>query len=101
MKCGFGAAAASTGEERERGHVGRLGGRRAQRGDPSGVWGARGWGRHSRPNFSPPCAPCRAREAGGGVRVRDLADRTGTATAVRGGLAVVTYPDGVERLDPA
>ena len=73
--------------------------------------------------FSPPCAPCRARftsgtmnrrpvddevlrrlirEAGGGVRVRDLAGRTGTATAVRGGLAVVTYPDGgVERLDPA
>ena len=41
------------------------------------------------------------REAGGGVRVRDLAGRTGTATAMRGGLVVVTYPDGVERLDPA
>ena len=41
------------------------------------------------------------REAGGGVSVRDLAGRTGTATAMRGGLAVVTYPDGVERLDPA
>ena len=39
--------------------------------------------------------------AGGGVRVRDLAGRTGMATAVRGGLAVVSYPDGVERLDPA
>ena len=39
--------------------------------------------------------------AGGGVRVRDLSGRTGTATAMRGGLAVVTYPDGVERLDPA
>ena len=32
------------------------------------------------------------REAGGGVRVRDLAGRTGTATAMRGGLVVVTYP---------
>ena len=41
------------------------------------------------------------REAGGGVRVRDLAGRTGTATAVNGGLTVVNYPDGVERLDPA
>lgn len=41
------------------------------------------------------------REAGGGVGVRDLAGRTGTATAVSGGLAVVAYPDGVERLDPA
>lgn len=41
------------------------------------------------------------REAGGGVRVRDLDGRTGTATAVSGGLAVVNYPDGVERLDPA
>lgn len=41
------------------------------------------------------------REAGGGVRVRDLAGRTGTATAVSGGLAVVDYSDGVERLDPA
>ena len=39
------------------------------------------------------------REAGGGVS--DLAGRTGTATAVSGGLAVVKYPDGVERLDPA
>ena len=39
--------------------------------------------------------------AGDGVRVRDLAGRTGTATAVSGGLAVVNYPDGVERLDPA
>ena len=39
--------------------------------------------------------------AGGGVRVRDLSGRTGTATAMRGGLAVVTYPDGVERVDPA
>ena len=38
--------------------------------------------------------------AGGGVRVRDLAGRSGTATAVTGGLAVVTYADGVERLDP-
>jgi len=37
----------------------------------------------------------------GGVRVRDLSGRTGTATAMRGGLAVVTYPDGVERVDPA
>ena len=36
-----------------------------------------------------------------GVRVWDLAGRTGTATAVSGGLAVVNYPDGVERLDPA
>ena len=36
----------------------------------------------------------------GGVRVRDLYGRTGTATAIRGGLAVVTYPDGVERVDP-
>ena len=35
------------------------------------------------------------------MRVRDLAGRTGTATAVSGGLAVVNYPDGVERLDPA
>jgi hypothetical protein len=35
------------------------------------------------------------------LRVRDLAGRTGTATAVSGGLAVVKYPDGVERLDPA
>ena len=34
------------------------------------------------------------REAGGGVRVRDLAGRTGMATAVSGGLAVVNYPDG-------
>ena len=41
------------------------------------------------------------REAVDGVRVRDLAGRTGTATAVSGGLAVVNYPDGVERLDPA
>ena len=41
------------------------------------------------------------REAGGGVKVRDLAGRTGTATAMSGGLAVVNYPDGVERLDPA
>ena len=41
------------------------------------------------------------READGGVRVRDLAGRAGTATAVSGGLAVVSYPDGVERLDPA
>jgi len=41
------------------------------------------------------------RESGDGVRVRDLAGRTGTATAVSGGLAVVNYPDGVERLDPA
>ncbi len=41
------------------------------------------------------------REATGGVRVRDLSGRTGTATAMRGGLAVVTYPDGVERVDPA
>ena len=41
------------------------------------------------------------READGGVRVRDLAGRAGTATAVTGGLAVVSYPDGVERLDPA
>ena len=41
------------------------------------------------------------REAGGGVRVRVLSGRTGTATAMRGGLAVVTYPDGVERVDPA
>ena len=40
------------------------------------------------------------REAGGGVRARDLAGRSGTATAVTGGLAVVSYPDGVERLDP-
>ena len=41
-------------------------------------------------------------EAGaGGVRVRDLSGRTGAATAMRGGLAVVSYPDGVERLDPA
>ena len=41
------------------------------------------------------------REAGdGGVRVRDLFGRTGTATAMRGGLAVVTYPDGVERVEP-
>ena len=40
------------------------------------------------------------REAGGGVRVRDLAGRAGTATAVTGGLAVVNYADGVERLDP-
>ncbi len=39
--------------------------------------------------------------AGDGVRVRDLAGRTGIATAVSGGLAVVTYADGVERLDPA
>lgn len=35
------------------------------------------------------------------MRVRDLAGRTGTATAVSGGLAVVDYSDGVERLDPA
>ena len=41
------------------------------------------------------------RETAGGVRVRDLSGRTGTATAMRGGLAVVTYPDGVERVDPA
>ena len=41
------------------------------------------------------------RGAGDGVRVRDLAGRTGTATAMSGGLAVVNYPDGVERLDPA
>ena len=41
------------------------------------------------------------REAAGGVRVRDLSGRTGTATAMRGGLAVVTYSDGVERVDPA
>ena len=41
------------------------------------------------------------REAGGGVKVRDPAGRTGTATAMSGGLAVVNYPDGVERLDPA
>ena len=40
------------------------------------------------------------REAGGGVRVRDLAGRSGTATAVTEGLAIVSYPDGVERLDP-
>ena len=40
------------------------------------------------------------REAGAGVRVRDLAGRTGTATAVSGGLAVVDYEDGAERLDP-
>ena len=40
------------------------------------------------------------REAGGGVRVRDLAGRSGTATAVTGGLAIVNYEDGVERLDP-
>ena len=40
-------------------------------------------------------------QATGGVRVRDLSGRTGTATAMRGGLAVVTYPDGVERVDPA
>ena len=40
------------------------------------------------------------READGGVRVRDLAGRSGTATAVTGALAVVSYPDGVERLDP-
>lgn len=40
------------------------------------------------------------READGGVRVRDLVGRAGTATAVTGGLAVVSYPDGVERLDP-
>ena len=40
-------------------------------------------------------------EATGGVRVRDLSGRTGTATAMRGGLAVVTYPDGVERVDSA
>lgn len=39
--------------------------------------------------------------SGGGVKVRDLAGRTGIATAVRGGLAVVSYSDGVERLDPA
>ena len=39
--------------------------------------------------------------AGDGVRVRDSAGRTGIATAVSGGLAVVTYADGVERLDPA
>ena len=41
------------------------------------------------------------REAGDGVRVRDLSGRTGTATAIREGLAVVTYPDGVERVNPA
>jgi len=42
------------------------------------------------------------REAGdGGVRVRDLSGRTGTAMEMRGGLAVVTYPDGVERVDPS
>ena len=35
------------------------------------------------------------------MSVRDLSGRTGTATAMRGGLAVVTYPDGVERVDPA
>ena len=40
-------------------------------------------------------------EAGGGVRVRDLTGRTGTATAVNRGLAVVNYQDSVERLDPA
>ena len=40
------------------------------------------------------------REAGG-VSVRDLSGRTGPATAMRGGLAVVTYSDGVERVDPA
>ncbi len=40
-------------------------------------------------------------EVDGGVRVRDLAGRTGTATAVSGGLAVVNNPNGVERLDPA
>ena len=41
------------------------------------------------------------REAGdGGVRVRDLYGRTGTVTAIRGGLAVVSYPDGVEQVDP-
>ena len=40
------------------------------------------------------------REVGGGVRVRDLAGRSGTARAVTRGLAVVNYPDGVERLDP-
>ena len=40
------------------------------------------------------------REAGDGVKVRDLAGRAGTATAASGGLAVVSYPDGVERLDP-
>lgn len=39
------------------------------------------------------------REAGGGVKVRDLAGRAGTATAVSGGLAVVSCPDGVERLN--
>ena len=39
-------------------------------------------------------------EAAGGVRLRDLAGRSGTATAVTGGLAVVNYEDGVERLDP-
>ena len=38
-------------------------------------------------------------ESGTGVRVRDLSGRTGTA--MHGGLAVVTYPDGVERVDPA
>ena len=41
------------------------------------------------------------RESGYGVKVRDLSGRTGTATTMRGGLAVVTYPDGVERVDPA
>ncbi len=40
-------------------------------------------------------------QAAGGVKVRDLSGRTGTATAMRGGLAVVTYLDGVERVDPA
>ena len=36
------------------------------------------------------------------MRVRDLAGRTGTATAVSGGgVAVVNYPHGIERLDPA
>ena len=41
------------------------------------------------------------REAGGGVTARDLAGRTGTATAVSGGAGRFNYPDGVERLDPA
>lgn len=42
------------------------------------------------------------REAGdGGVRVRDVSGRTGTAMEMRGGMAVVTYPDGVERVDPS
>ena len=35
------------------------------------------------------------------MRVRDLVGRTGTATAVSGGLAVVNYPHGIERQDPA